>query len=650
MGANAFMESALALAARQLRVFPLIPGTKQPACEGWQDMASADPERIRQWWSDDQMVIGFTKGGKEVDSNPCFNIGVATGRGVLGLDADVKKGKPGIESARALGVDFSGFAVRTPSGGMHEYFLGPDVTNSVERLGRGVDIRSAGGFLVGPGSTLPEGVYVVEAANDIRQVPPAVVHRLTASEIERSSAPSVTPDLPDAVDRGVTYLTTQAPQAVEGAGGDATTFRVAAHLKDFGVSEDMAVDLMAEHWNDRCSPPWDIEDLKTKVRNAYEYGARPLGDLHPMADFAGVKIDAPEAQIQGGLRWFRHGDSVGKIEWLYWQMLPKTGVGVLLAPTQAGKTFLAIHLAWSLGTGEPFFRESPDDRGATLFVFAGTEGSGFELRLEALASTSRLPISSCTLEGNLSDNNALPELLVGLQAEARRVLAEFGLPVRLIVLETMASTGLLRDENDNAEASRALANLGTISRHMNALVLTSHHPDKSGKSARGASAIPNSADAVLEIKRPGEEKVRELLLTKARNAEQRKLGTFTLNPVNLGQDARGRPITSMVVSTGEVMSNAVRMAAHAEKFIEALEWATVESGFDLPDGRQGVLERHAKDSFHDRVGGSGDASNLNKKWKPAMAWFQQLGRIDVVPYGGDRAIVLKAPISVEVAA
>lgn len=649
-GVNTVMQAALDLAARGFRVFPLAPNGKLPAAEGWQRMATTDPARIAEWWSARDTVIGFTRDGREVLANTRFNVGVLCGDGLLGLDADVKKGKRGIDNARALGVTFTGFVVRTPSGGLHEYLRGPDVLNSAGDLADGVDVRSAGGFLVGPGSTVDGLAYVLEAANDPNPVPPAVIHAVTASGVHPnrvSAGPAVSPDTPQAVGRSVEYLGYQAPLAVEGAAGDHTTFVVAATLKDYGVGEDMAVDLMAEHWNDRCSPPWDIDDLRLKVRNAYEYGSRPIGDLHPMADFAGVKLDALAEQAAPApasrRAWFHHGDARGKVDWLYYGMLPKVGVGVLLAESQAGKTFLAIELARSLATGKPFFRETPDDLGASLFLFAGTEGSGLSLRLDALQEPQALPISA-TVIGNLSDSDALPGILVDLREEAARLDVLHGLPVRLIVLETMAASGLLNDENDNSEASRAMANLATIAREMNALVLTSHHPDKAGKGSRGASAIPNSADYVMEISREGN--IRELELKKARDAEQRKLGTFTLVPVDLGRDERGRPITSMTISTGDVMSNSVRQAAHTEKFLEAVEWAVTEDGEEMPDGRRGVEMSLAKATFAERKGGSRDRSNLHKTFKAALGWCEQIARVEVVPYGTEKFLVLKQPVSV----
>lgn len=633
---NPLLTSALDLARRGFRVFPLKVNDWRPAVEGWQNLATTDEDQITKVWT-----------------KAPFNIGVCGGNGLLIVDVDMKRGKNGIATAAALGVGLDGFVVKTPSGGRHVYMHGPDISNSVGKLGEGVDTRSAGGYVVGPGSFLPDGakdgqaggIYVVEKDEALRNAPTSLIHRLTAPVERVQTTAHVTADTPQAVSAAIDYLA-RAHLANEGEAGDITTFQVAARLKDYGVSQDMAVDLMVEHWNDRCSPPWDIEDLKTKVANAYEYGTSQLGILSPVVDFHNVKpippMEEPPASIPSA--WFRHGDARGEVSWLYHNLIPRTGVGVLLAPSQAGKTFVAIEAARSLATGKSFFKEEPEDLGGTLFVFAGTEGSGLALRLDALQEDMRLPISATSV-GNLSNKDALTNLLDALKEEAAYILATHGVPVRLVVLETMAASGLLVDENDNSEASRAMANLAQISRAMNAFVLTSHHPAKDGKGARGASAIPNSADYVIEIYREGRSAVREVEITKARDAEQRKLGTFTLLPVELGHDQKGRPITSMVISTGDVMSNAMRMAPFVEALLTAVDWSTTENGEDV-HGQRAVDEDFAKDAFKDTKGGPRDRSTVTNAFKAALGWCEQIGSIEVLAFAGRKYLRLKEKIVV----
>jgi len=99
-------------------------------------------------------------------------------------------------------------------------------------------------------------------------------------------------DLPANVERMERWLEHEAPEAIEGAGGDQTTVGVAAVVRDFGLSEEKCIELMLDHWNEtKASPPWDPGDLAIKVANAYRYGRN-----RPGCRQAGViEFDAMEA-------------------------------------------------------------------------------------------------------------------------------------------------------------------------------------------------------------------------------------------------------------------------------------------------------------------------------------------------------------------
>ncbi len=64
---------------------------------------------------------------------------------------------------------------------------------------------------------------------------------------------------------------------------------------------------MLTHWNDRCLPPWDAEDLKTKVINAYKFASGNVGAAHPAATFDVV----PGAQkpTAAPIKWVTQGPS-----------------------------------------------------------------------------------------------------------------------------------------------------------------------------------------------------------------------------------------------------------------------------------------------------------------------------------------------------
>ncbi len=72
------------------------------------------------------------------------------------------------------------------------------------------------------------------------------------------------------------YLKKMGP-AIEGSGGNALTFKAACvALRDFGLSEAIALDVLRE-WNATCSPPWDDDGLLEMMRHAAKYGKTAIG-------------------------------------------------------------------------------------------------------------------------------------------------------------------------------------------------------------------------------------------------------------------------------------------------------------------------------------------------------------------------------------
>ena len=102
-------------------------------------------------------------------------------------------------------------------------------------------------------------------------------------------------DTEEAIERAKAYLVDHAPEAVEGAGGDDTTFRVAAAVKDYAVSQDTCLDLLLDHWNaTKAIPPWEPEELERKVANAYRYGQGAMLMAPACLEFDAVPDPEPE--------------------------------------------------------------------------------------------------------------------------------------------------------------------------------------------------------------------------------------------------------------------------------------------------------------------------------------------------------------------
>jgi hypothetical protein len=144
---NARLAAALRYARADWSVFPCIPGEKIPATKhGFLD-ATTDPDKITWWWS----------------RGPERNVAIATGLpGPDVLDVDVRADGNGFAAFNRLQRDglLNGASayIRTPSGGLHAYFVGSEQGNG--RLPHHhLDFRSTGGYVVAPPSQVNGTTY-----------------------------------------------------------------------------------------------------------------------------------------------------------------------------------------------------------------------------------------------------------------------------------------------------------------------------------------------------------------------------------------------------------------------------------------------------------------------------------------------------------
>jgi hypothetical protein len=176
---SGMLRSAMALAARGWHVFPCVRGGKRPALrENWQELATADAERVRAWWTRSPYNIGLACGPSGlvvVDLDVSRGAAGGTGAGAAGADERITGHGTDVLAAlcRAHGQPYPAatYAVATPSGGHHLYFTAPvtRVRNSARRLGPLIDIRADGGYVVAAGSRIGRRAYVV--MDEIAPVP-----------------------------------------------------------------------------------------------------------------------------------------------------------------------------------------------------------------------------------------------------------------------------------------------------------------------------------------------------------------------------------------------------------------------------------------------------------------------------------------------
>ncbi len=97
--------------------------------------------------------------------------------------------------------------------------------------------------------------------------------------------------------RAIAYLDAM-PSAVSKQGGHKTTFAAATALvHGFGIEPERALQLLVQHYNPRCQPPWSEKELQHKVKDAAtKPHDRPFGWLRE-ADSAQTDSDVDISQL-----------------------------------------------------------------------------------------------------------------------------------------------------------------------------------------------------------------------------------------------------------------------------------------------------------------------------------------------------------------
>jgi len=177
------------------------------------------------------------------------------------------------------------------SGGRHIYILSdaPLRTRKKGVIHPEAELRGAGNYVV-----FWPGMRKIPGSPDA-QVSQSFIELVGAPSEKQGKAAGRVPDAaPETVAAARQWLASQAP-AIEGEGGDQRTYVIACGLYDRGVSQRQAVELLAGEWNSRCSPPWDVRDLETKCRSAFQYAQNPPGTKGVLeSDRPAPSVDEPK--------------------------------------------------------------------------------------------------------------------------------------------------------------------------------------------------------------------------------------------------------------------------------------------------------------------------------------------------------------------
>lgn len=455
-------------------VFPV--RDKRPLVRSWKEDASLD-------------VASF-------DWSAADGYGIALPEGIVVVDLDVDEHGDvwsAIEefTSAVEQDDVRTLTANTRRGGLHLYFRCPPVPQA--KLGKHVDLRVGGkGYVVGPGSPGYSWATPDPGPDAIAELV------LRATPKTWGPAPARATDEAERLGRAFLerYLDNQP------SGEDTLRYVLACSLRDLGIAQDRALELLRE-WNARCRYPRDDRELAKAVTNAYRYAQNEPGEFAPPppdALVAQVPDDNPLVQARETLaRLSLRAAFLSELKdeppptWLVEDAIPDEGLTLLYGPPKRGKTFSAVDLACAVAGGKPWLGAWEVARRGPVVYFA-LEGA-VDVRARMFAWQEHY---GCAIE----DDILLVEGIFSV-TNVRNVVEAIGAIVRspaLVVVDTFAraacASGL--DENSASDQGRAAAAFEHMGRVLRCPVLAVVHAGKDlERGVRGSNALLAAAEAVI---------------------------------------------------------------------------------------------------------------------------------------------------------
>jgi putative DNA primase/helicase len=240
------------------------PG-KHPRTEHGLNDGSKDPKQIALWW----------------EKWPDANLGILTGQesALVVLDVDGAEGKASLQAlSAAQGALPKTLCVKTgrtdtdgKRKGAHFYFRAPvgvPIRNSAGVLGKGLDIRADGGYVVAPPSLHPSGLLYEWRAPEqpLADVPPWMLAKLAQAK--------PAPDPPRA----------QGEVIAEGGRNHALA-SLAGTMRRRGMSPEAIEAALVKENEARCNPPLSASEVGEIARSVGRYTpTAPVGGAELIAE------------------------------------------------------------------------------------------------------------------------------------------------------------------------------------------------------------------------------------------------------------------------------------------------------------------------------------------------------------------------------
>jgi hypothetical protein len=272
------------------------------------------------------------------------------------------------------------------------------------------------------------------------------------------------------------------------------------------------------------------------------------------------------------------------------------GKCVIGGASLSGKSFLAVHMAMCISTGNSFFQYKVILPGLVIYQ-AGEGETGIRKRFRAwrqhfgIKKGQEVPLYIIEQKIDIFNPNADTGPFID---EIEGIRRTYNVPLRAIVIDTLAKASIGADENSGRDMGVVLANVDRISSAFpKASTGLVHHLNAGGTKLRGHTSLYANVDQVILVTNDEEKKIRTATLDKQKDGESGLGIPFELMQVEVGKrQIDGRAITSCVVlpiggklearGEGKARDRSISLSDDQTNIFRALQEAINEVGIPTP--------------------------------------------------------------------
>ncbi len=267
--------------------------------------------------------------------------------------------------------------------------------------------------------------------------------------------------------------------------------------------------------------------------------SRGVDEVPPPAD---PSFDAPKRAAD--LEWFDDVEPILGGAYLVKGLLDAGAMSVVYGPSNSGKTFFTMDLAYHVAIGAAW--RGRRVKQASVLYLAAEGGRGVINRVAALKQSHGVldvPFAVKRAGLDLLHNQADLQHIVDLAAEVKAKLPD---APQVIVIDTLSRIMAGGDENSAADMTALIRNIDAIREVTGAHTILVHHTGKdAARGARGHSSLRAATDTEIEV--ANEDDNRAAMVTKQRDHQGGETFAFDLKSVLLGSDQDGDEVTSCTV-------------------------------------------------------------------------------------------------------